>query len=128
MSLNHPTLSGHFLGWIEYGNIEAMAVVRTQAAVDGNYVKGAYSLIIDISRPVPPKHIDHLRAHQETADAHPQAVGKGRDGQRDDEDREERRDEHDKGLGRDQVQEEPHDPGEEGLAGGTEIAKPVRDD
>lgn len=64
----------------------------------------------------------------EPPDRHPQTISKGDEGQRDHEAREQRRHEDDEALGGDEVEEEPHDPDEEGLGCGLEVAEPVADD
>lgn len=75
-----------------------------------------------------PKHIQHLRADQEATDAHPQPVRERGQGEGDDKVREERGHEHDEGFAGQEVQEEPHDPGEEAAGGWAEVVEPVRDD
>lgn len=86
------------------------------------------ALVVGIVRPVPPKDVQVLRRNHEAANAHPQAVRKGRRRERDDEDGGERGDKDDEGLGGEQVEEEPHDPVPEAGGGGLEVGEPVGDD
>lgn len=85
-------------------------------------------LKVDIASPVPPKDIQNGRIDKEATDAHPQAVRKGGESQGDDEDGENRRHEHDEGFGRDEVEEQPHEEGEEGRGVWAEVTEPVGDD
>lgn len=56
---------------------------------------------------ISPKHIQNLRANEESAHTHPQPIGKSGEGESDDEDGEEGRDEHDQRFGGKQVEEKP---------------------
>lgn len=84
--------------------------------------------VIDVMKHISPKDIEHLRADEEAADAHPQAVGEGGQREGDDEVGKEGGHEHDEGFASEEVKEEPHDPGEEAAGGGAEIVKPVSDE
>ena len=75
---------------------------------------------------ISPKHIQHLWAHQKATHTHPQPVRKRRQRERNDEVGEERGHEYDEGFASEQVEEEPHYPGEEGAGRGAEIIEPVR--
>ena len=85
-------------------------------------------LVVDVVEDVAPEGVERVRGHEEATGAHPEAVGEGGAGERDDEDGDQRADEHDERLGRDEVEEEPHDPGEEGFGRGAEVGEPVGDD
>lgn len=85
-------------------------------------------LVVDIVEDVSPEGIEDLLRNQEAPDAHPQAVCEGYNGESDDEVREDGCYEHDEGLGGDEIEEDPHDKGEEGGCGGLEVGEPVRDD
>lgn len=74
------------------------------------------------------KGVENGRRDHEAADGHPEAVCEGHEGQGDDEAGHEGGHEDDERLGGQQVEEEPHDPGEEGLGRGLEVGQPVRDD
>lgn len=84
-------------------------------------------LVVNVVEHVAPEWVEGLRWHEETSGAHPQAVGKGGSGQSDDEDRNDRADQDDKRLSSEQIEEEPHDPGEESRCSGAEVRQPVCD-
>lgn len=88
----------------------------------------ATTYVIDVVKDIFPKHIQHLRADQEAADAHPQPVRERGQSESDDEVGEERGHEHHEGFAGQEVEEEPHDPGEEAAGGGAEVVEPVGDD
>jgi len=83
------------------------------------------ALVIDVMEDISPKHVQLIFGHQETADAHPQPVRKGRQSECDDEDGSQRRQEHDKGLGAEEVKEEVKNPAEEGRGCGREVREEV---
>lgn len=78
-------------------------------------------LVVNVVEDVAPEGIEGLRRYEETSSAHPKTVGKGGGGQCNDEDGHDRADQDDEGLGSEQIEEEPHDPGEESLRGGAEV-------
>ncbi len=77
---------------------------------------------------ISPKHVQDVGAHQEAAHTHPESVGEGRESEGDDEVGEERRHEDDEGFAREEIEEEPHHPGEEAARRGAEVVEPVGDD
>jgi len=85
-------------------------------------------LVVDVVEHVPPEHVERLRLYHEPVDAHPQPVCKGRGCQRDDEERNQRREQHDEGLGRDEVEKQPENPRPERRRRVAEVAQPVRDE
>lgn len=97
--------------------------------VDGGvfWGKGWRYLIIYIMKNVFPKGVENLGGHEEPADAHPETVGEGDEGEGDDEVGEDGGHEDDEGFGGYEVEEEPHYPGEEGGGGGVEVGEPVGD-
>ncbi|KAL9118135.1 MAG: hypothetical protein Q9187_005321, partial [Circinaria calcarea] len=66
-----------------------------------------------------------LGRHQEAANAHPKPICEGGKGQRNDEVGKERGHQHYQGLGGDEIQEQPHDPGEEGRPCGLKVGQPI---
>ena len=82
-------------------------------------------LVVDVVEHVFPERVEEGEWHEEPADAHPEAVGEGYDGEGEDEVGEERGYQHDEGFGGEEVEEEPHYPGEEGGCRGTEVGEPV---
>lgn len=78
-------------------------------------------LVIDVVEDVAPEGVQRLGWHEEASSAHPQAVGEGGGGQGDDEDGHDGADQHDERLGGQQVEEQPHDPSEEGIGCGAEV-------
>jgi len=62
---------------------------------------------------ISPEDIQQLRADHESVHRHPQTVCKGGKSETDDEIGEDGRDEDDEGFGSDEIEEEPHDPGQE---------------
>lgn len=86
---------------------------------------GGGTHIINVMKDITPKRIKNRRRNQKSAYAHPQTVRKCRKGQSDDEVRKKRGHEHDEGFAREQVEEEPHDPHEEGRCIGAEVGEKV---
>ncbi len=84
--------------------------------------------VIDVMKHISPKDIQHLRADEEAANAHPQAISEGGQRKGDDKVGKQGGHEHDKGFPSEEVEEQPHDPGEEGAGGGAEVVKPVSDE
>lgn len=74
-----------------------------------------------------PKRIEDRWRNQKPAYAHPQAVCKCSQGESDDEVWKKRGHEYDEGFAREQIEEEPHDPHEEGRCCGAEIGEKVGD-
>lgn len=72
-----------------------------------------------------PEGVEYGVGDEEAADAHPEAVGEGDYGQRDDEVGEEGGGEDDERFSGEEVEEEPEDPVEEGGGVGTEVGEPV---
>jgi hypothetical protein len=85
-------------------------------------------LIVNIMEDISPEDVQQLRADHESVDRHPQSVGEGSEGQRNDEVGEDGGYEDDEGLGGDEIEEEPHDPHEECLGCWLEVSEPVGDD
>jgi len=82
-------------------------------------------LVINIMEDISPENIQQLRADHKAVHRHPQSVSEGCKGKRDDEIGEDRRDQDDKRFGGDEVEKEPHNPGEECLGCWLEVPKPV---
>ncbi len=74
-----------------------------------------------------PKNIQNIRRYQKATNRHPKSVCESSKGKRDNEIGKDGRHEYDKGFGCDEVQEEPHYPGEEGEGCGAEVGEPVGD-
>lgn len=86
---------GTFGEFVHHHALEDVGLIaKTLLLVNGNtewemsYRRGTH-LIIDVMEYVFPKDIQNSRAHQEAAHAHPKAIRKSDDGQRDHKDREE---------------------------------------
>jgi hypothetical protein len=85
-------------------------------------------LIVPVVEHVFVKHVQDRRRDHEPVDRHPQAVGERHERERDDERGEQAGHEDYQAFSREQVEEEPHHPGEEGLCGRLEVGEPVGDD
>ena len=88
----------------------------------------SWTHVVDVMKHISPKHVQDVGAHQEAAHTHPESVGEGRESEGDDEVGEERRHEDDEGFAREEIEEEPHHPGEEAARRGAEVVEPVGDD
>ena len=77
---------------------------------------------------ISPEDIQQLRADHESVHRHPQTVCKGGKSKTNDEIGEDGRDEDDEGFGSDEIEEEPHDPGQECWGCWLEVSEPVSDD
>jgi len=76
---------------------------------------------------ISPKYVQNIWRDQEPTNRHPQPIRESSQGERDDEIREDGRHEHDEGFCCDQVEEEPHYPGEKCKGCRAEVAEPVGD-
>jgi hypothetical protein len=98
-----------------------------QLRTPGHITRARDALVVDPARPRPPEHVQHARAHEEAADGHPEPVSERGHREREDEERAQRGHEHDEGLCREQVEEEPEQVRPEAVRAHVEVAEPVRE-
>ena len=84
-------------------------------------------LVVPVVENITIENVEQRRLHHEAAHAHPQAVGKRHEGERDDKTGEKRGHKDHKPFSREQVEKDPEHPGEEGRARRLQVVEPVRD-